>query len=102
MRFIHFKGLKDLAMLVSSTASWGVVQRLSLMVGRLYFIIGGALCDVFLYFVKLREEVDGRCIVYNTLSGEIVFSQRVRTNLNLSSIPTLEIVNRELFQRNSL
>lgn len=99
MKYIQLKDLKDLAMLVSSAASIGVVQHLPLKEGHLYFIIGGTLSEVFLYFVKLKEKVDGRYIIYNTLSGEVSFSERVRTDPNLNSIPIIEIVNQDLLSK---
>ena len=95
MKFIQLKNLRDLATLVSSTGPIGVVQHLSLREGHLYFVIGGTLREVFLYFVKRREEISGRYIIYNTLSGELEFSQRVRTDPNRSSIPIIEIINQD-------
>lgn len=99
MRYIQLKGLRDLAMLVTSAAPIGVVQHLSIKDGHLYFIIAGTLREIFLYFVKLKEEIDGRYIVYNTLSGEISFNQRVRTDPYMNSIPILEIVNQDLLPK---
>lgn len=99
MKFIQLKSLKDLATLVFSAATRGVVQHLPLREGHLYFIVGGTLREVFLYFVKLREEIDGRYIIYNTLSGEMGFSPRVRTDPNLNSIPIIEIVNQDLLPK---
>ena len=96
MRFIQLKSLKDLATLVSSAGTVGVVQHLPLREGHLYFIVGGTLSEVFLYFVKLKEEIDGRYILYHTLSGEMGFSQRVRSDPNLNNIPIIDILNQDL------
>ena len=99
MKFIQLKSLRDLATLVSSVGTVGVVQHLPLRQGHLFFIIGGTLSEVFLYFVKLQDDKKGKYIVYNTLSGEMSFSQRVRTDPNLNNIPIIEIVNQDLLSK---
>jgi hypothetical protein len=78
-------------MLVASSSTMNVVQHLQSGEAHLYFIIGGTLREIFLYFIKMEEAANGRFVVYNTYTGEISFSDKIRTDPNLTSIPVVEI-----------
>lgn len=73
-----------------------VIQYLPNGVSPLYFIIGGTLSEIFLYFVKEETVVDGNFITYNTYTGEIGFSEKLLHEPNISSFPLVEIVNQDL------
>jgi len=96
MKYVQLKELRDLVVLVSSAAPMGLVQHFAVKTGHLYFVVGGNLSEAFLYFVKLNQPIEGKYIIFNTLSGEIRFSQNVRTDPGTSSIPIVEIVNQNL------
>jgi len=98
MKYIQLKDLRDLVMLVS-TAHTGMLHHFPLAEGHLYFIVGGTLTETFIYFVKLKQGIDGRFVIYNGLSGEIRFSQTVRTDPNVSSIPIIDIVSQDLLSK---
>ena len=96
MRFVQFDSLRDLVMLVASSPTRNVIQHLPLGGDHLYFIIGGTLREIFLYFVKEDEAIDGSFVIYNTYTAEISFSERLMTEPNLTSIPVVEIRNQDL------
>lgn len=102
MRFVQLESLRDLVMLVASSPTMNVIQHLRTGGGHLYFIIGGTLREIFLYFVKEDEAIDGRFVVYNTYSGEMSFSEKLRTDPNLTSIPVVEIRNQDLLPEDLL
>jgi hypothetical protein len=83
-------------MFVASSPTMNVVQHLQYGDTHLYFIIGGTLSEIFLYFLKEQKAIDGNFIIYNTYTGEISFSNRLRTDPNLSSIPLVDIKNQDL------
>jgi len=96
MKFVQLKSLRDLVMLVASSPSMNVIQHLQSGGMHLYFIIGGTLSEIFLYFVKVEDAIDGSFIIYNAYTGDISFSDRLRTEPNLNSIPVVEIKNQDL------
>ena len=96
MKFVHLKTLKDLVMLVASSPAMNVIQHLQSGDKHLYFIIGGTLSEIFLYFVKLDETVGGTFITYNTYPGQIGHSDKPVHEPNQSSFPVVEIENQDL------
>ena len=96
MKFVHLKTLKDLVMLVASSPTMNVIQHLQNGDQHLYFIIGGTLSEIFLYFVKLNEAVGGAFITYNTYTGEIGYNDKLVHEPNQSSFPVVEIENQDL------
>lgn len=96
MKFVQLDSLRDLVMLVASSPTMNVIQHLQSGASHLYFIIGGTLREIFLYFVKEEKAIEGLFVVYNTYTGEISFSERLRTEPNLTSIPVVEIRNQDL------
>lgn len=96
MKFVHLKSLRDLVMLVASSPTMNVIQHLRNGDKHLYFIIGGTLSEIFLYFVKLEEEIEGGFITYNTYTGEIGSSERLIHEPNQNSFPVVEIENQDL------
>ena len=96
MKFVQLDSLRDLVMLVASSPTMNVIQHLQSRGKHLYFIVGGTLSEIFLYFVKEDAAVGGSFIIYNTYTAEISFSDRLRTEPNLSPIPVVEIRNQDL------
>ena len=96
MKFVHLKALRDLVMLVASSPTMNVIQHLQNGDKHLYFIIGGTLSEIFLYFVKLDDAVEGGFITYNTYTGEIGSSDRLIHEPNQNSFPVVEIENQDL------
>lgn len=83
-------------MLVASSPSMNVVQHLKNSKAHMYFIIGGTLSEIFLYFVKEDKQLEGSFITYNSYTGEIGSSDKLTHEPNLSSIPVVEIENQDL------
>jgi len=98
MKYINLKDLRDLVILVSSAHS-AMLHHLALKEGHLYFVVGGTLTETFIYFVKLRQGIEGRYVLYNTLTGDIRFSPTVRTDPNVSSIPIVDITSQDLLSK---
>ena len=98
MKYIQLKDLRDLVMLVSA-AHTSLLHHFPLKNGHLYFIVGGTLTETFIYFVKLKQGIEGRFVIYNALSGEIRFSPTVRTDPNVSSIPIVDIMSQDLLSK---
>lgn len=96
MKFVQLKSLRDLVMLVASSPAMNVIQHLRNGGSHLYFIIGGTLSEIFLYFVKQEEELVGRFVTYNTYTGEISTSEKLMREPNLNSFPLVEIENQDL------
>jgi hypothetical protein len=96
MKFVQLRSLRDLIMLVASSPSSGVIQHLVNGKSHLYFLVGGTLHEMFLYFVKEKEQIKGSFITYNSYSGEIGSSENVQHEPNVSSFPVVEIVNQDL------
>ena len=96
MKFVQLKSMRDLVMLVASSPSMNVIQYLPNGVSHLYFIIGGTLSEIFLYFVKEETLVEGNFITYNTYTGEISSSEKLLHEPNVNSFPLVEIVNQDL------
>ena len=70
MKFVQLLSLKDLIMLVASSPTSNVIQHLSFNESHLYFLIGGTLNEIFLYFVKEKKPV----LYYNKEISLILFS----------------------------
>ena len=102
MKFVHLKSLRDLVMLVASSPTMNVIQHLKNGGSHLYFIIGGTLNEIFLYFVKQEEAVEGGFITYNTYTGEIGASDKLLHEPNQSSFPVVEIENQDLLPEDLL
>lgn len=96
MKFVQLRSLRDLVMLVASSPTMNVIQHLDNGGSHLYFIIGGTLSEIFLYFVKQEEALDGGFVTYNTYTGEIGSSDRLMHEPNLNSFPLVEIENQDL------
>ena len=96
MKFVHLKTMRDLVMLVASSPTMNVIQHLQNDKSHLYFIIGGTLNEIFLYFVKQKESVNGGFITYNSYTGEIGFSEKLVHEPNRNSFPIVEIENQDL------
>jgi len=96
MKFVHLKSLRDLVMLVASSPTMNVIQHLQNEDSHLYFIIGGTLNEIFLYFVKLDDALEGGFVTYNTYTGEIGFSDKLVHEPNQNSFPVVEIENQDL------
>ena len=96
MKFVQLRSIRDLIMLVASSPSSGVIQHLANGNSHLYFLIGGTLHEMFLYFVKEKEQLKGSFITYNSYSGEIGSTEKVQHEPNVSSFPVVEIVNQDL------
>jgi hypothetical protein len=96
MKYVQLKSLRDLVMLVASSPTMNVIQHIQNGGSHLYFIIGGTLSEIFLYFVKEKTPIDGRFITYNTYTGDLGFSERLLHEPNLNSFPVVEIENQDL------
>ena len=96
MKFVHLKTLRDLVMLVASSPTMNVIQHLKNGENHLYFIIGGTLSEIFLYFVKQKEAIAGSFVTYNSYTGEIGSSDRLAHEPNQNSFPLVEIENQNL------
>jgi hypothetical protein len=96
MKFVQLKSLRDLVMLVASSPTMNVIQHLNNGESHLYFIIGGTLSEIFLYFVKQESAIEGGFITYNTYTGEIGSSDKLMREPNLNSFPVVEIENQDL------
>ena len=96
MKFVQLRSTRDLIMLVASSPSSGVVQHLENGSSHLYFLVGGTLHEMFLYFVKEKEQIKGNFITYNGYSGEIGSSDKMQHEPNVSSFPIVEIVKQDL------
>jgi hypothetical protein len=102
MKFVHLKTLRDLVMLVASSPTMNVIQHLKNGNSHLYFIIGGTLSEIFLYFVKQEEAIEGSFITYNSYTGEIGSSDRLAHEPNQNSFPLVEIENQNLLSEELL
>jgi hypothetical protein len=96
MKFVQLKSLRDLVMLVASSPTMNVIQHLRNGDSHLYFIIGGTLSEIFLYFVKQEDTMGGGFITYNTYTGEIGSSERLMHEPSINSFPVVEIENQDL------
>ena len=102
MKFVQLKSLRDLVMLVASSPTMNVIQHLKNGDSNLYFIIGGTLSEIFLYFVKQIEALDGGFITYNTYTGEVSSSDRLLHEPSINSFPVVEIENQDLLPKDLL
>lgn len=102
MKFVQLKSLRDLVMLVASSPTMNVIQHLRYGDSHLYFIIGGTLSEVFLYFVKQAKAVDGGFITYNAYTGEVGSSDKMMHEPSLNSFPVVEIENQDLLPKELL
>jgi hypothetical protein len=96
MKFVQLRSLKDLIMLVASSPSSGVIQHLANGKSHLYFLVGGTLHEMFLYFVKENEPIKGNFITYNSYTGDIGASEKMQHEPNVSGFPVVEIVKQDL------
>jgi len=96
MKFVQLKEIRDLVMLVASSPTTNVIQHMIWENKHLYFVVGGTFSQVFLYFVKLDDPIDGKFIVYNSYSGEIIVSEKFNNDPNMNSFPVIEIKNQDL------
>ena len=102
MKYVQLQSIKDLIMLVASSPSSGVIQHLSNGDSHLYFLVGGTLHEMFLYFVKEKEQIKGNFITYNSYSSELKSTEKVQHEPNVSSFPVVEIVNQNLLSADLL
>ena len=102
MKFVQLKSLKDIVMLVASSPATNVIQYLENHGDHMYFVIGGTLSEVFLYFIKQEEKIEGDFITYNAYTGEIGFSKKFVSEPNLSSFPIVNIINQDLLTKDIL
>ena len=96
MKFVQLSSIRDLIMLVASSPSSGVIQHMENKGAHLYFLVGGTLHEIFLYFVKQKEKIPGIFITYNSYTGQIGSAEKVQHEPNVSSFPVVEIVNQDV------
>ena len=96
MKFVQLNSIRDLIMFIASSPSMNVIQHLENGENHLYFIIGGTMNEIFLYYVKIPEKLDGNFVTYNTYTSEIGTSEKLLREPNLNSIPIVEILNQNL------
>ena len=96
MKFVQLKSVRDLVMLVASSPATNVIQHLENDGKHVYFVIGGTLSEVFTYFVKLGEPIEGNFITYNSYKGEIGSSEKIDSEPNMNSFPIIKIINQNL------
>ncbi len=96
MKFVQLKTIRDIVMLVASSPATNVIQHLPYNGEHLYFVIGGTLSEVFLYFVKIKDALEGSFITYNTYTGEIGSSVKIMTEPSINSFPLIEIINQDV------
>ena len=102
MKFVQLKSMRDLVMLVASSPTMNVIQHLPNGESHIYFIIGGTLSEIFLYFIKEEEGIDGSFITYNSYTGEIGTSEKLLHEPNINSLPVVEITNQDLLPQDFL
>ena len=102
MKFVQLKDIRDIVMLVASSPASNVIQHMENKGDHLYFVIGGTLSEVFLYFVKTSEALEGSFITYNSYSGEIGYSEKVMHEPNMNTIPVVEIINQDILTEDVL
>jgi hypothetical protein len=102
MKFVQLKSIRDIVMLVASSPASNVIQHMENEGDHLYFVIGGTLSEVFFYFVKTNEALEGSFITYNSYSGEIGYSDKVMHEPNMSTIPVVEIMNQDILTEDML
>ncbi|MBS7637573.1 hypothetical protein KEJ49_01605 [Candidatus Bathyarchaeota archaeon] len=90
------RSIRDLVMLVASSPSMNVIQHFQSEGAHIYFIIGGTMSEVFLFFVREEKPLPGSFIIYNNFSGDISYSERLRTDPNISSIPIVEVSSQDI------
>ncbi|MCW4049377.1 MAG: hypothetical protein NWE89_06520 [Candidatus Bathyarchaeota archaeon] len=96
MKFVQLKTIRDIVMLVASSPATNVIQHLASNGEHLYFVIGGTLSEVFLYFVKEKEPLEGSFITYHSYTGDIGSSEKIMTEPNINSFPIIEIENQDI------
>jgi hypothetical protein len=96
MKFVQLKSIRDIVMLVASSPASNVVQHIERNDENIYFVIGGTLTEIFVYFVKTGEPIEGSFITYNSYTGEVGYSNKVVTEPNVSTFPIIEIQNQDL------
>lgn len=96
MKFVQLSSIRDLIMLVASSPSSGVIQHLEHKGVHLYFLVGGTLHEIFLYFVKQKDKIPGMFITYNSYTGQIGSAEKVQHEPNVNSFPVVEIVNQDI------
>ena len=96
MKFVQLKQIRDIVMLVASSPTSNVIQHIENDGKHLYFIVGGTLSQIFLYFVKQNEPLEGSFITYNSYSGEVGISDRIMNDPNMNTFPVIEIKNQDL------
>ena len=102
MKYVQLRSIKDLIMLVASSPSSGVIQHLANRDSHLYFIVGGTLHEMFLYFVKEKEQISGSFITYNSYTSELKSTEKVQHEPNVSSFPIVEIEHQDLISKDLL
>lgn len=102
MKFVQLKTIRDIVMLVASSPATNVIQHMESNGEHMYFVIGGTLSEVFLYFVKTNEALEGSFITYNGYSGSIGFSDKIMHEPNISSFPVVEIMNQDILSEEVL
>ena len=102
MKFVQLKSLKDLVMLVASSPATNIVQHLQNGDEHMYFVIGGTLSEIFLYFVKEKKAIDKNFITFNSYSGEMGFSEKIIHEPNINTFPVVEILNQDLLSKEML
>lgn len=102
MKFVQLRELRDLVMLVASSPPTNVIQHMTWENKHLYFVVGGTLSQVFLYFIKLDEPIEGKFIIYNSYSGEMGVSEKVNNDPNMNTFPIIEIKNQDLLPEDVL
>ncbi|MEM4727772.1 MAG: hypothetical protein QXD04_05935 [Candidatus Bathyarchaeia archaeon] len=96
------RSIRDLVMLVASSPSMNVIQHFESGGVHIYFIIGGTMSEVFLFFVREDKPLPGSFIIYNNFSGDISYSDRLRTDHNIRSIPIVEVSSQDIIPPDQL
>lgn len=91
VKYVRLKSLEDLVKIVVASPM-SFIQHYFDGKDHFYFINvlfagGGAL----IYFVKAKEGVDRKYIIFDPIRGRIIFSDSISTDANARTIPLIEV-----------
>lgn len=95
--YIKFKTLTDLVRFIILSPT-PFLHYVNLNSHNMYFVQIAGLGERVLYYVELEKKIDEKYIVFNRFKDSISFSNKLESDGQSISIPTLEVEKTNAFQ----
>jgi len=103
VNYIQLEKLEDIIRVISASIRAPPLHHKKVKDGNIYFLPASlALGKSVIYFVKVKEEVEKKYIVLDTVHDKISFSDELSTKPSLQHFSIVEVTSENILPRNAV